>query len=215
MTQDLGESPIAKWGQSILQSSPEPEGSFYPSCQVDDELVRNTGIVLGFAYHAIDAKEELISFSGVPIQKTDLPGRLLKFVKVREAVAKQGQERLAKEEAEAEEARKKRREQRHQVSVSRDKKNQMLMKECFTFVDFQRFRAMTTRPEVSRNVETVLPGAVEDRATAMFAMELLQAPRRSLRSGTTPEKQANIAKRQAEVERKRMERAQKRKDMTN
>ena len=67
LTQDLSESPISKWGRSILQSSPEPKGSSYPSYQVDDELVKNTGIVLGFAYHAINAKEELILSSGVPI----------------------------------------------------------------------------------------------------------------------------------------------------
>ena len=67
LTQDFSKSPIAKWGQSILQSSPKLEGSFYLLCQVDNKFVKNTGIVLDFAYYAIDTKEELILFSSAPI----------------------------------------------------------------------------------------------------------------------------------------------------
>ena len=125
-------------------------------------LLNNTEIVLGFAYHAIDTKEELLSSSGVPIWWSDLIAHMSKFVEVQEAVAREGQAQLAREKTEAEEARKKRMERREQGSVSRDRRNQELMKECFMFVDFQRFKAMTTIPEVSRNVETVLPGAAED-----------------------------------------------------
>ena len=241
MLNDSGEHPssnISKWAISVPLGSPEPEGPkplgspIYRVTQgspnlllhpgqpiqspvymynVDQTLLQGLDRVLGFAYHAIGESERLRSSEGVRISRNDVQARITAFVKVQAAVEEEAKKKLAAAEAKAQEAQERRRERKRHRATSTDRNHQRLMGECFRFVDFKRFTKATTIPEVSRNVVTVLPAAVEDQATSEFATQLMQAPMRCLRSGATPAKQADIAKRQTEAARKKAERAQKRK----
>jgi hypothetical protein len=212
--QTANESFISLWNKDVQQQAPKASAELLPSSHMldcdDRQLCRNFDVAMVFAYESLKKTEKLEGPNGSALRRNDIAARLANFCNVRSAVEKENKEKMAKQIADAEDARQKRMERKTQTSDRRRRKTLQEWKECFQAVSFDKFKSETTLPEVTRSVVTVLPVEVEDQATVKFIAELMQGPRRVLRCGKTTPTDAEAAQQQAELNWKKAARAQKR-----